>query len=243
MTPWYLRSPGLLKLIEDEVDLNFPGLRVVVHEGKVVIKGRLDVFFEGALYDTYNISMHLAEDHPKSLPLVFEEGGRIPRIPDRHVNDDGSACLFVFFERKKFWRNENSIKELIGAPINAYFYAQTFYARNGYYPYGERGHGVIGILEAIAEHMEFESISYIIQTLNVLEREEIKGHWLCPCGSGKATRLCHAGKLYLLKTWISPTDAKTIRLLLNQEIKKIKEKDLREERIISKMMQRLKALN
>lgn len=243
MTPWYLRNPELLQSIEDEIDCSFPGLRLVIHDGKVIVRGRLDVFYEGAIYDSYNICIHLSDDHPISLPLVFEEGGRIPRIPARHVNDDGTACLFVFFERKKFWTDANSIKELIGGPINAYFYAQTYYEREGCYPYGERGHGLIGILEAIAEHMGFDSIRGITKTIEILEHDEIKGHWLCPCGNGSVIRSCHAKELSLLKGWISSEDAKAIRILLNQAIRKMSEKAHQEDHLISQMMQRMTKVN
>ncbi|MFV8256650.1 hypothetical protein ACNQKP_02525 [Bdellovibrio bacteriovorus] len=207
---WYDRDPALLRGYEEEIEHSFPGLRLVLHEGKVIAKGRFDVYADGKIYDSYSISIHFLDGHPQSLPLVFEEGGKIPKIADRHVNIDGSACLFVFFERKKYWSNPRSLTQFLGGAVNAYFYSQSYYSKNGTYPFGERNHDVLGVLEAIQEHSGVESLEHAVKVVRLLEHKELKGHWSCPCGRGKALRECHGPYISELKKILSPDDAKSV---------------------------------
>ena len=145
MNNWWEDDPDLLYQIENDVESKFDGLRTVIVGGTVFINGRFDVFEDELHYDSYSISVKLTNNHPKSMPAVFETGGRIPKTSKRHLNEDGSACLFVPFERKLYSPDARSIGQFLGGPVNAYFYSQSYFERHKRYPFGERNHGIFGI--------------------------------------------------------------------------------------------------
>lgn len=227
MQLWFEKDPELLKVIEQEVEDNFPGLIVFRLGNKIVIKGRLDVYFDQTLYDTYGVYIELADNHPYSTPSVYETDGRLPKTLDRHFHgDDKSACLFVPFEKKLYWKNLRSIAEFIGGPVNAFFYAQSFYDKNNYFPYGDRSHDLKGVIESIKEHGKIENTEQVLSFLEFLRTSSIKGHLECPCGSGKKNKNCHQVELIHLKgllsdtrmiqfiqNWIGQARAKEIQLL------------------------------
>ncbi len=200
MVPWYLTNPKLLESIETEVERDFPGLRVLIIDNKVIIQGRLDIFCDSAHYDSYGVCVKLGDNHPIDLPQVFEKENRLPKTMDRHFyQDDKSACLFVPFERGIFWPDTRSISQFIGGPVNAFFYSQSFFDRNGHYPFGDRAHGLPGVLQSVKEIFDLKTNRQAISIMDVIHRDEIKGHWPCPCGAEKIFRKCHSNKVAELK--------------------------------------------
>jgi hypothetical protein len=200
IVPWFLTDPTLLESIEAEVERDFPGLRVLIIDSKVFIQGRLDVFCDSAYYDSYGISIKLSDNHPIDLPQVFETENRLPKTMDRHFyQDNKSACLFVPFERGIFWSNPRSISQFIGGAVNAFFYSQSFFDRNGHYPFGDRAHGLPGVLESTKELFDLNTNRQAILIMDAIQRDDTKGHWLCPCGSEKIFRKCHRNRVTELK--------------------------------------------
>jgi hypothetical protein len=83
---WHRENPELYEKEKAEVEARFPNL-YLAHEGDIVfVRGSFAVMFEGRVSDRYSIELQLPRDHPKSLPLVREVGGRIPHHNDRHIN-------------------------------------------------------------------------------------------------------------------------------------------------------------
>jgi hypothetical protein len=87
--------------------------------------------------------------------------------------------------------------------------SQCWYEGTGKWPFGDRSHGRLGVLESFCELLgidvdQGQAVSY----LRLLARETIKGHVACPCGSGKRLRNCHITKFTDLREWMLPFMAK-----------------------------------
>ncbi len=209
---WYVEDPLLLASIEDEIESNFSGLRLFILNQKVFIQGRFDVYHQDNFYDRYSIRIELADNHPISLPQVFEIGGRVPTTAARHVYEEGGyACLFVPFERFKYWPDSRNMSSFLGGPVNSYFYSQSFYDQHGYYPFGERSHNLSGVIESIKDISGMNSSSKVYAAIDLISKTQMKGHWDCPCNSGKNLKNCHFGTLADLKRVLNLEDLKFLK--------------------------------
>lgn len=203
--PWFKEKPELLAEIQELIKTTYPTLHVIVGEMSVGIRGSLflhDLDTKQEI-DRYTIEVELLTDYPKSIPLVREAGGRIPRITDRHINDNGTACLFVPDERWKHYPESASIVDFIGGPVYQFFLGQSYFEITGKWLFGQRSHGTKGLFEYYAEVLETKDAKIIYDFVSYLSKNQIKGHWPCYCKSGKRLRHCHLDKVREYRSKIS----------------------------------------
>ena len=154
--------------------------------------------------DKYQIQIIVDCRFPKFAPVVFETGERLPRDPNRHVNDNGSCCICVW-EVWLITSIDQSFRGFLNGPLHQYFLSQTVFEETGKWPFGEEAHYGEGIIEAFAEIMDVQkSGRVVLRYLNALKREWPKGHLHCPCGSKKILRKCCRDKLWHLHQKIPP---------------------------------------
>ena len=92
---WQRDDPALYETRKGRSRNAFPNLHFVEDGDFVYVRGIFPVMFEGQSSTAIPSNLQLARDHPIGLPVVREAGGRIPRHPDRHINDDGTACVLT----------------------------------------------------------------------------------------------------------------------------------------------------
>ena len=152
----------------------------------------------------YDIAIILAPTYPYQEPKVFEVGNRISRCADNHINFDGSCCLTVW-EHWLITTDDNSFVSFLKGPLYEYFISQLWFERTGEWPFGERPHGEAGLVEAYADALDIpnnkKDVTYYLKLLSL---DWPKGHWLCPCGSGKRLRYCHRDEIIALHNRIPP---------------------------------------
>ena len=143
----------------------------------------------------FDIVMVLAPGFPLREPKVFEIAGRIPRSADRHINLNGDCCVTVW-EHWLVSADDHSFANFFNGPVYEYFLGQYYYERTGKWPFGERAHGYRGLEEAYADALGIPNKKEDVSCyLKLLSNDWPKGHWLCPCGSGKRFRNCHRGEM------------------------------------------------
>lgn len=178
-----------------EIPAKYPDLRVVAEQGAVFIRGNLPVMDGTEILDRLQIEIKLPSDFPESIPVLREVGGRIPWHGDRHVNQGtGEACPIVPEE----WLvrpERDSIIAFLDGPVRNFFIGQILVEAGQPWPFGERSHGIDGLFEAYKEMMGISDRDAIVRYLECLSRDVLKGHWACPCGSGKHLRNCHLCQL------------------------------------------------
>lgn len=195
--------------VENAVAKHQPELAVSKTENLIILEGIFVVSGPAGPFDSYQIKAGITGGFPTEEPVVFEEGGRIPRIADRHVFPDHGNCCLGVWDEWLLTAQDHRFETFLTGPMHDYFVSQTYYEVHGQWPFGERSHGRRGIVEAYSDLLGVAPDEKVItEYLHLLSRQIIKGHALCPCGSRRRLRNCHCGDLQRLKQKIPPEMAK-----------------------------------
>lgn len=181
----------LLDEIHHQLQANYPSLHLIASGSTSPIRGSFPVKHDGKEIDRFLIEVTLPKDFPKAVPIVHEMGGRIPRTVDRHTYESGALCLFLPEERWRYWPEGSSFLDFLTGPVNDFFLSQLYFEQTGEWPFGERRHGALGILDYYVEELGTDDLRIIAKCLQYLSAPQPKGHWLCFCGSGRKMRHCH----------------------------------------------------
>lgn len=170
---------------------HFPTLHFFIRDGQAVVFGTYALIHDGVEFDRYSLELWLHDNYPFAPPMVFEVGGRIPRTLDRHTYSNGSLCLGV---PEDIWPKPGTainLEEFLNGPVRNYLMANTLVEQEQPWPFGERAHGIPGIVEYYCESFGICDPPKILTLLMYALKPVARGHWDCFCGSGKRMRNCH----------------------------------------------------
>lgn len=206
---WHKKRPELLKQFKEHLQSKYPDLGVLERGDVVIIQGGFPVMHEGVELDRFQIRVEVPPNFPRRIPSVSELAGRVPRNdPSWHTFDGGSLCLMVP-EEWMIRPDCDSLMAFFEDPIRNYFLAHSLAEEGRGRPMGERPHFAAGLWEAYGEMVGSTDRKTIEGFLNCLAGKKIRGHWYCPCGSGRRTRNCHLTYLLKLKKQIKPWIARS----------------------------------
>jgi hypothetical protein len=205
--PWFVQKPAALAEIRQVLSA-YPDLRLIQTEDRVLIRGTFPVEFENAVLDRFQIEIFFPNKYPEEMPIVREVGGRIPWTLDSHVYPkSGFACLQVPDE---WLLNPNqTFRNFVETSLRNYYLGQSLVAVGKEWPFGERAHGLEGLFESYSEILGENDPEKVTRYLMCLTSETIRGHWRCPCGSGRQVRHCCRQKLVELRERIPRHFAKS----------------------------------
>jgi hypothetical protein len=75
--------------------------------------------------------------------------------------------------------------------VEPYFFSYEFYQRYGEFPFGERGHGLQGIIETYEDLFCEKDPLIVFKLMKAICKDTYRGHSLCHCGSERRLRSCH----------------------------------------------------
>jgi hypothetical protein len=202
---WHIANPGLLQQLEAGLGRKYPTLHIVVEEDVVFVRGSFPVVDDGRVLDRYQVELELPRDYPDAIPILREVGGRIAWAPSCHVNENGVACPFLPDERWRVYPRGSTLIDYLDGPMRSFFLGQSLVQIGQPWPFGERPHGASGALEYYVELLGTRDPRTILAYLSYLGKDSLKGHWDCPCGSGRRLRDCHFKKLIELRGKIPRT--------------------------------------
>lgn len=219
----------LLNLDKEDVEFikeRYPAL-IISQENPLKISGILKFhakFQEEEIRDNYEIELEHVEG--RVFPRIKEIGSKIAdvarekrkRLEDMHINtgDVNSVCLCSPLEEKLYEKQDLSVRSFIEKYVVPFFYEQSYFSKNNRWPWGEYGHGIIGVLESYLDYKtEEETVRLFLQVLkehclkyNInynrygeqLKQKTIKGRNRCPvCVSGMRWEKCHEKSLEALR--------------------------------------------
>lgn len=195
------------KQLQETLNLSFPDLTVSTADSKIHVRGSFPVTHEGRVLDRYQIEIVWTASDIE-VPTLLETGGRIPWIADRHMSRGGNACALVPEEWLIKPRDQRTLIQYLEGPVRNYFLWQSLYESGLEAPWGERKHGVPGLLQAYGDLVGFSEENAIRECLDYLSKDKLKGHWRCPCGSNLRLRDCHLSYLRDLRTKVPQYIAK-----------------------------------
>lgn len=180
----------------------YPDLRFHDSDGLIRLRGTFPVRDGETVLDRFQIEMFFV-DGLNFPPITFEIGNRIPRIVDRHIYNAGLAPGAICTDVPELILLRGySLPSYLDGPAHNYFLGQCLVELGQPWPFGQWDHGKPGLLQAYGEILGVRDESSIEMYLACLNHREIKGHFVCPCGSGKKLRLCHANDLRRLHEMI-----------------------------------------
>ena len=193
MTPQPRKNPGFYDELIRLIPSKYPSLHVVVENGTVYVRGTFPLYEPdtGQEIDRYWIEIQFPNNYPKEIPVVCEVGGQIPKIADRHFLPNGNACLFLPEERWKYFPEGATVIDFLEGPVYQFFLGQTYFDLTGKWIFGERGHGIKGVLEFYSEILKLSDPKIILKFVDYLGRKKVKKYWSCFCFSGKKLGACH----------------------------------------------------
>jgi len=213
MTPWYKLNRKLFR--EERAALASaapllgmviagPGFKLnersVLSLESVVVHGTYGVSIPDSVQQLeYGISILMPAKYPKQIPIMFCND---PKLPigniDRHILDNGSACLGVYADIMTRWAIEPGIVNFLEGFVAPFLVWQAYYDAHQKTPsWGERPHFAEGITEFYAELLGMNRHQAVVEFMKLLARKNRpKGHEICPCGSGERIRRCHRELLY-----------------------------------------------
>lgn len=170
-------------------------------QGEIAVIGpyALDATCDGIrLAEDFRLQLTVPADYPASLPRVREVSGAIDPGYE-HLYSDGSLCLGIQGELLLAQLEKPSLPALLDGPVRSYLYSYLFHERYGRYPFGDRAHGVAGILQYYEELFGETDPMRTIKLLEAVCLDGYRGHLPCPCGSGLIARKCHGEDILRLK--------------------------------------------
>jgi hypothetical protein len=213
MTPWYRSNQRLFREERAALVSAAPLMGMVIADpnyrlnSESVLK-RESVVVHGtygiAIPDSndqieYGICILLPDRYPKQPPVLLCNDPKLPAGNiDRHIMDDGTACLGIYADVMTRWSMKPDIVsflEIFAAPFLVW---QAYYDVHHKPPsWGQRSHFAEGIIEYYAELLGLNKGQSIVVFMELLARKtRPKGHERCPCGSGERLRNCHRQLLY-----------------------------------------------
>lgn len=175
-----------------------PNLKIIkADKESYVLEGNVFINAQNTniqLADDFDIEIIIFKDFPNKIPKIKEKSGKIPANFE-HINSDGTLCLAIDTEILIYLKKVSNLVEWFKKYVVDFFYTVMYFDRYDTFPYGERRHGLNGIIQFYQEYFVEKNIFAIWSLLRAINEGKIKGHHLCPCGSKVNCRKCHFEKL------------------------------------------------
>lgn len=173
----------------------YPNLRIVPSIGnELVLAGKLAFHVSGpdglAIADEYSVEVLVPPNFPRSLALVRETDGRIPKR--HHKLEDDFLCLGTPTEQRLVLARCPTLPHFVSRLVVPYLYGYSYYAEHGTLPYGEEQHGDQGIRDQLGRLFHAPAISGVEEFLRLTSlKKRSANKLLCPCQSGRRLGRCH----------------------------------------------------
>ena len=164
---------------------------------------------EGRVRDEFAVRIELLWDYPRSLPIVWETGGRIPSTAARHMEAGSRACVLLPDARWEEFPEGAAFIEFLEGPLHNFFLGQSVVDAGGDWPFGEWEHGGDGVRDYYRDLLGTDDDKVIMKTLGLIAKASLKVGWDCPCGSGRRLRRCCRMKIVELRRKIRPEVARS----------------------------------
>ena len=193
----------------------------------VTLSGSIKVFRTHNGYTVNNSYMLdiVIPINSKEFPYVVDIGNHIDSQYPHYYASSRQFCLETDSRIALRFVDGFSLLDWVDEFVEPYYFSYEYYQRFGEFPFGERSHGTLGILEAYQDYFSTNDIVQVYKILRFVCNSPYRGHHLCPCGSKTRMRNCHGKKI--LPAYQNPSimkllqkDYKTIDRYVKDEVNK-----------------------
>ena len=176
----------------------YPRLKIVEADlTKICLQGSIEIYRSARgfiLQREYAVKIIITLDG-HTLPKVVDcENAIDSGYPHRYK--DGSLCLETDTVIRMRFTDGFDLIAWMDEFVEPYYFSYEFYSRFGVFPFGERPHGIEGMLHAYCEMFCEEDVNKVIRLLIYVAEQKYRGHQLCPCQSGRKVRDCHGSIIF-----------------------------------------------
>ncbi|MBC1795496.1 SEC-C domain-containing protein [Listeria booriae] len=139
----------------------------------------------------HKVQIEIPKNYPIGLPIVFEIGEK--QVTNySHINPDskGTFCLGTELDIRRKIKPDYSLSKYVRI-IAEFLGIYKYYRKYGVYPYGDREHGSLGILEAYKELFDVTTNQQVSSLMQVSKLKNGFRNKKCPCNSGIKFKKCH----------------------------------------------------
>jgi hypothetical protein len=168
-----------------------------VSDTEIVVTGDILINREAIDYQLnkeYNIKIRIPLESDV-LPYIIDTGNHIDSsYPHRY--SDGRLCLETDTAMRLHYVDGFDLLAWVTDYVEPYYFSYEYYQRYGYFPFGERAHGIEGLLQTYGECFGEIEYAVVCKLMIFAAYGRYRGHNMCPCGSGKKLRSCHGEQLF-----------------------------------------------
>lgn len=172
----------------------FDGLECQATSELSTIEGVIsfDAYFEALenIEDWFEIRIIVPENYPKKLPSVIELQGKV-HSDYEHLYENGCFCLATPLAARQAFNLRPTLLGFVKNLVVPYLYSYRYWEMHGAYPFDDRSHGALGLIEHYLDLFNVEANPEILKGLKRIVKYGYRGHHPCPCGSGNIIRKCH----------------------------------------------------
>lgn len=179
-----LQQVKSLLQIYDKLHIEKESNQEIILTGEILVNRTASSY---TLYKTYHIEVHIPFESDK-LPYVFDIGNAIDSNYN-HQYKDGPLCLETDFAIRIRFVDGLNLVSWMQEFVEPYFFSYEYYQRLGCFPFGERSHGIEGILQSFGDVFQETDNIKVCKILMFIYSDRYRGHLPCPCGSGKNIRI------------------------------------------------------
>lgn len=183
-----------------EFFIKYPLITIKAQESnEVTLSGTINVFrnYNGfTVNKSYLLEIVIPIDST-AFPYVVDTGNHIDSSYRHYYRSSKQLCLETEARLALRFKNGFSLVAWADEFVEIYYFSYEYYSRFGVFPFGERSHGELGVLETYQDYFSVNSIVDTYKILRFICSSPYRGHHLCPCGSNLRLRNCHGDKILL----------------------------------------------
>lgn len=183
----------------DELLASYSGLKEedTKNNSSIIIVGRISInrsYNSFTIDNEYDVKILIPLNND-DLPDVWDIGDKIDKSYI-HRYSDGKLCLETDAFMALCFYNGYSLLQWMKNIVEPYYYSYEYYTRYGEFPFGDRGHNLVGVIETYQQIFNEDNVAKTYKLLRAISQRKYKGHLPCPCGSTIITRKCHGKSIF-----------------------------------------------
>ena len=124
------------------------------------------------------------------LPFVVDTDRQIEQ-DYHHYYQNGKLCLATDSQMRIRFIDGFNLIAWMSEFVEVYYFSYEYYKRFGIFPFGERAHGLWGILQTYQDYLMSKDEAETYRLMHFIKSQVYRGHHSCACGSGELLRNCH----------------------------------------------------
>jgi hypothetical protein len=180
----------------DELRKYYPNLKDQMESGDLYIRGKVSFredFDTGFIIDDcYTVEIAFSPEYPHRPPKAKDICNEISK--NFHKNKDGSFCFGAPSEVYLRFMENPTILHFVHNILVPFLYSFRYWKElNGKMPpWGQLDHYGKGLIQYYSKIFRTENTEATIELLRAMVNKNYKQSMLCPCGSLKKIKKCHA---------------------------------------------------